>query len=103
MTQPLPRWSGLGQEILGGKNQPTGPYISGVETPPQVSVYQCSHCDYAIVNGQRASFNGEHLCYPEDESEMNCYDLVARKGHPMPCLPCFTDRVTNTTLEAGKE
>lgn len=103
MTDPLARRLGLGQEILGGKNSGVGPYQSGMETPPQMPVYQCAHCDYTIVNGERGSFNGENLCYPVDESKMNCYDLVARKGHPMPCLPCYADRVTNTTLEARKE
>lgn len=108
MTNPEARRLGLGQEILGGKNLTAGPYSPGVETPAVVPVYQCAHCDHIIPNGHRASFNGESLCYPEEGNmDLNCYELVSKKGHSMPCLKCFADRVTNdninTMLETGDE
>jgi hypothetical protein len=70
------------------------------ELPPTPQIFRCAHCDKLIDPSFMASYNGVKVCYPHPDSvDMNCYDLVSKKGHPMPCLRCYTERVTTEQVD----
>lgn len=54
----------------------------------QVSDTLCGHC--GKPQRGHASYNMTALCHPDDETAMDCYTLVSREMHEMPCYPCQT-------------
>ncbi len=56
----------------------------------------CKHCQRRMNNfagGYSRGPNGELLCNPNGPNRPDCYSLVTRYGHEMPCLnkKCYED------------
>ena len=58
----------------------------GIIIDEVVSGPKCAHCEKPQRG--RASYNMEPLCHPNEG--MDCYTLVSREHHEMPCYPCQT-------------
>lgn len=92
----LPVWPGLLElENPAREEVQATPQPWATEGPSPVKRERdCAHCGRICGNydGGFASYNGEPLCHPNDETRPDCYKLV-QAGHPMPCLNCYRDRV----------
>jgi hypothetical protein len=60
--------------------------------------FECAHCGATDVGSFEAGYAGvddQHLCHPDAEDRLNCYELVTVFRHAMPCLFC------REAIEAG--
>jgi hypothetical protein len=66
------------------------------EIPPQPMTLHCAHCGRVMGDaaGGFGSYNALPLCHPNDDNRPDCYTLVSREHHHIPCDEdiCVKDR-----------
>jgi hypothetical protein len=79
--------------LVGEFSKAKGIQRRGSVVPAHV---KCAHCQRKVndfAGGHSRGLHGEHLCHPNAKNRPDCYALVVRYGHEMPCLSqiCFED------------